>query len=1493
MLHLDINKLRAKCIKLKGPIVPGLCGTVTASILADSGAEPNCISSAFYEENSSMWRSHRIETTTKTAAPTVLSGPGGETIPYSKVVKLPIKLGKAQSFSAAFYVVPNLPVDVLLGAETLTARGIDILNSKGCLSISQEELPFMNPHSKSESIRKVPSYTAVYPLHVDRAMTLHRGTETHVNAIVGKAPKLQSQLTILITGISPNSLSPQVATARGVATMRKGKTSAVIANLGMTDIQLVKGAVIGLCQVINENEYDLKELKIPDEPTKGPNSRMVNLALRDVLSVNQQRNNTIPSNPIERRQYLDTLLSRYQLPKGVNIGLDDINDNQLHQLLHLLQTQKEAFATDPKSPGAVDPSVAMHSIELNEGTRPINCGPRRVSPQQRRLIKQYIDDLLKAGIISPSRSPWSAPVVMVPKTKPNSETGEKEYRICIDYRRLNEATKREIYALPRIDDSLDGLGNSIYFSVMDLASGYFQIGMNPKHKQYTAFTTYDGHYEFNYMAMGLVNAPSTFQRAMDACLAGLKWNCVQIYLDDAIVASSSFEQHLKDLANVMTRFREAGFKLKASKCNFCCAEVEYLGHLVSKQGVKANPAKVKLISDWSLPTTASNLHSFLGLAGYYRRLIKDFAQREAPLRDALKEPTFTMGPAQKEAFQDLKACLMADPVIALPDFSGRSKFEIHTDASDRGISAILCQIGPDGTERVLQYASRMLTTRELKWHTQEKEALAIVWGCDKFRAYLVGTHFTVRTDHHSLQWLMSSKKGRLARWALNMSEFDYRIVHRSGKSNTNADVASRWPSDPPDDTWDAFRYYADPSEYLKVNAITTQGCPQCDITIEQLKKPTRETPTASASTCVQVAAITPRHSDLRERVSRAQAAFPPFHQAMRALEAGKYSEVLKVMPPEYLKGDQVRQYTFAVHNGLLCRTTCDARKKTTTQVLVPPDQGLQQSIIKLHHAGELFAHFGRQRTFAKINENYLWPKLRADVRRYTAQCSVCQAHKATAPPAANRQLRPSLPQGPNERLSVDLIGPFTPTDQEHHTYCLVMVDYFTKFAVTVPLRSKEKEAVADAIFNHWFLKLGFPFELQSDQGGEFANDLLARLNERCAVDHRVTTPYYPQANGQVERFNRTLKTHMAIYAERHPGNWDRYPSTVTYAYNTSVNETTGFSPYYLIYGREPRVPTDIWQGRIRDIHFDAAQYQTQLTAHLRSAYEIVRTNLHNHARAMQARRQAKIKGHIQLAPGQQVLMFHPNGVEAGNSWARRWAGPYTVIEERHTDVYRIEDPNTKRQWTVNVHKLRPFVSQEMSFLQPTRQLPSVSPPPDADPGVAAKDTLESGTSGQTAGCGRRAASHRGAEAEAMETGSSENSVEEIGHDRQPVRKRRKTVRFRNPPATGTQRTRITQQERERQRQRDGREAAALDEDASSESLKEYEIDCILEHRRGRGRSLQYLVQWSCGADPTWIHPTQITTTECLMEYWRTTTPAKRPRAVQRLFGKGRLFPQQR
>ena len=397
--------------------------------------------------------------------------------------------------------------------------------------------------------------------------------------------------------------------------------------------------------------------------------------------------------------------------------------------------------------------------------------------------------MLEQGVVQPSFSPWSSPIVMVKKK-------DGSWRFCIDYRKLNEATHRDAYPLLRVDATLDSLAGSIFFTTLDLASGYWQVELEPRDKEKTAFSTSKGHFEFNIMPFGLTNAPATFQRLMECTLAGLVGDQCLIYLDDVIIFSSTFNDHLRRLASVFDRLRAAGLKLKASKCHFIQEQVTYLGHIISSEGIKPDNAKLTAVTTYPTPQNTKEVKQFMGISNYYRRFIPAYAHIAEPLHRLLRKSskTFQWTEQCEASFNTLKSKLTTPPILAFPRFT--DPFIVSTDASNRAIGGVLSQI-QDGHERVIAYWSRQLTKAQRNYSTIEREALAIVGAVKEFYPYLYGFHFQLLTDHNPLTSLKTLKDtgGRITRWLLFLQQFDFTVAYKKGTSNSNADALSRRPPD--------------------------------------------------------------------------------------------------------------------------------------------------------------------------------------------------------------------------------------------------------------------------------------------------------------------------------------------------------------------------------------------------------------------------------------------------------------------------------------------------------------------------------------------------------------------------------------------------------------------------------------------------------------------------------------------------------------------------
>ena len=436
-----------------------------------------------------------------------------------------------------------------------------------------------------------------------------------------------------------------------------------------------------------------------------------------------------------------------------------LTSSQRNQVRDMVNRFRDVFATDGRQ-GKTD--LVTHKIDTGDA-RPIRQQPRRLPLAKREHAESIIKEMAEEGVIEPSSSPWVSPVVLVKKKDGST-------RFCVDYRQLNNVTKKDSYPLPRIDDTLDTLAESLWFSTLDLKSGYWQVGMEHGDREKTAFTIGTGLWQFTVMPFGLCNAPATFERLMEVVLKGLSWKTCLVYLDDIIVVGRSFQEHLKNLEEVFGRLRAANLKLSPKKCCIFQEEVRYLGHVVSRNGVAVDPDKTKVVHEWPEPRDKHEVRSFLGLCTYYRRFVPGFANIAKPLTRLTEENRqFAWNEECQNAFEHLKQILVSAPVLAYPKRDG--KFVLDTDASNVGIGGVLSQV-QDGHEKVIGYFSKVLSKPERNYCVTRRELLAVVKSVEHFYKYLYGRKFLLRTDHAALKWLLQFKnpEGQVARWIGRLQE---------------------------------------------------------------------------------------------------------------------------------------------------------------------------------------------------------------------------------------------------------------------------------------------------------------------------------------------------------------------------------------------------------------------------------------------------------------------------------------------------------------------------------------------------------------------------------------------------------------------------------------------------------------------------------------------------------------------------------------------------
>lgn len=934
------------------------------------------------------------------------------------------------------------------------------------------------------------------------------------------------------------------------------------------------------------------------------------------------------------------------------VGLDPEQQERLWQLLFEF---RDSFALSEEEVGQTH--LVQHEIDTGDA-RPIKMRPRRIPLARQEAADKAVLEMQRADFIEPSDSPWAAPVVMVPKK------GGK-LRFCADYRRLNEVTRKDSYPIPRIDESLDLVRGSSWFSSLDLRSGYWQVPLSPEARAKTAFSTNRGHWQFKVLCFGLCNAPATFERLMDRVLDGIPRQQCLVYLDDILAHGSSFQSALGALRRVLERVAAAGLKLHPEKCHFMRREVSFLGHRVGKEGISTMEDKVGAVRDWPTPTDQRQLKSFLGLASYYRRFVRGFSSVAAPLNRLLpKDKAFTWTVECEEAFNTLKRALIEAPVLAPPDLT--LPFILDTDASNVGMGGVLAQVGPEG-ERVVAYFSKTFDKHERRYCVTRRELLAVVASVKHFKYYLGGLPFTVRTDHSALQWLMSFREpeGQVARWLEELQPYDFTVVHRAGARHSNADAMSRRP-------------------------CTADGCRHCERR-EGRERELRAEEGVCATVCRASGPVccelqTVDVAEWRQQQGR-DTDLQPVLQWVEAQVRPPWEEVTALSLAT--KGLWSKFERLRLADGVLQRAWKEsATGEERWQVVVP--KALREAVLQSTHGGVGTGHFGVTKTLRRLRQGFYWGQHKRDVEDFCRRCDNCTARKG--PPGRSHAQLQQFPVGaPMERVGVDVVGPF-PTTDSGNRWVLTAMDYFTKWPEAYALPDQEAETIVDALTAGMFSRFGAAESIHSDQGRNFESRVFATMCERLGMHKTRTTPLHPQSDGLVERFNKTLGQQLAIVSSKHQRDWDKHLPMVLMACRSAVQDSTSCTPALLMLGREIRTPAEMAFGRPLDSPHvpPGPEYARRLQDRLETAHTFAREQLVNAGVRQKRNYDVHTRGRHFVA-GELVWVYSPLRKKGRcPKLDSHWVGPCSVLERVGEVVYRVQLPPRGRKVALHRDRLAPY-----------------------------------------------------------------------------------------------------------------------------------------------------------------------------------------------------------
>lgn len=985
----------------------------------------------------------------------------------------------------------------------------------------------------------------------------------------------------------------------------------------------------------------------------------------------------------------------------------DLSVPERAKAVELIRGYAHVFSKNEYDIGRTD----LISHEINTGdAQPIRQTLRRHPQTHLPIIDEFVDDLLEKDLIEPCRSPWASNVVLARRknTYENKILDKSCFRFCVDLRACNSVIIPDGFHPPRVETCLESLGGAKYFCVLDSMSAYHMIPLaNEESKNKTAFITRRGLYRYKYLPFGEKNACATYSRLMCLVLAGLPYDVALSFLDDLIVMAPTFDEACDRLRLVFDRIVSAGIKFKVSKSKILQRSVTFLSFRISEDGILPDEDKVKDIVRWPKPTNLTETRAFIGVCAYYRKFIKDFAGIAKPLYELTKKGVrFVWGPAQNQAFEELKQRLVTAPILASPLSEG--DWKVESDASGHSVAAILYQKQNDNWH-VIAYASRVLNNAETSYCSSRTELLAVVFALKQFRHFLLGRKFTIVVDNSSLQYLMRSEMllNMEARYLAFISEFDFVIERVPGRSHSAADGLSRKPCVRDDAATMCDRCKP------RVRAVKSRrrggtvingvvGSETCPPATTSCTGERREV--AAEEDSLAAASASTRNKPRRTNQPPSRDYECPLTDDILRIEQQSDSSIRSIV--ELLRPDvncewsdvnnsnaetrilfSQRQSLF-VQNGILYRKFVNTDGVTLyNQVVVP--YSLRVKYLECVHGAKLSGHLGVTKSRYRLQRFAYWPGWLSDLKLFVKCCVQCNGVRKCAYDR-HAPLRYANTDGVFVKVHIDLTGPHVKS-RKGFIYILTATCSFSKYLITVPLRNKSCYTVANELVRRIYLVFG-PCEICVHDGGlEFCNELSIAINSLLEITSSKVTCYRPMGNGQAERVHAVLNKLMATVVDRDQRNWDECLPYITFAYNTSQHITTSFSPFFLMFNREAKIGVDL----VSDLDSNTfegpvAEYVSLIRQRMHAAYAMVNDNMQTSFERAKQRYDSRVKV-CQFDVGQRVWYFCPRrrrGVSY--KWSMSTSGPYEIVKKINDVNYVIRLSPRHRSFVVNIDRLRVY-----------------------------------------------------------------------------------------------------------------------------------------------------------------------------------------------------------